>query len=586
MDSATLDYLKGLSNRLNTAPHGQKSTIVKSSAKFLNCSVKQVYTMLKQAGLAPQTKKGDRKVRTDKGKTIITENQAKLIGGMILVATRANGKRILSVKDATEILKAQGKLPDVDVSTILRALKMYHCHPDQLATPTAHTTQRSLHPNYLWQIDASVCVLFYLPKGGMQVMDEKEFYKNKPKNLEKIAKERVIRYVITDHYSGAIYLEYVLGAETSENLTQVFMNAILKRQAEDPMHGVPFHLGMDKGSANMGGLFMNMLDRLSVVPIVHAKGNSRAKGQVEQAQNLVETKFESRLPFLKVGSLDELNALATKWRLDFNGNPKHIHTRHRKTRNQVWLTITNDQLRVAPSRELCQELITTHPKTIKVRGDLTVTHTIKGFGNQAYDLTHIDGIYPKAIVDIVVNPYRVPNIDVMWQGQIYTIAPIVKDNAGFGINAPVVGQSIVAKPQATPEQNRRAMLKQAYNADTEADVDKARKARMVAYDGQVDMMADIGESVLYLTKKGVGLDISQSSHLTAKKVLKPLTPVEVAKTLKAQLGDDWQPKFYGQIVDTFPNGVAPDELDGVVAYLLQKEPLQDEVNDLLLRAVG
>lgn len=581
MDTATLDYLKNLSNRLKTAPHGQKSTIVESSAKFLNCSVKQVYAMLKQAGLAPQTKKGDRKVRTDKGKTVITEEQAKLIGGMILVATRNNGKRILSVKDATEILKAQGKLPDVDVSTILRALKMYHCHPDQLVVPTAHTSQRSLHPNYLWQIDASVCVLFYLPKGGAKMMDEKEFYKNKPKNLEKVAKERVIRYVITDHYSGAMYVEYVQGAESSENLTKVFTNAIIKRSSADPLHGVPFHLGMDKGSANMSGLFLNFLDRLSVKHIAHATGNSRAKGQVEQAQNLVETKFESRLPFLKVSSLDELNALATKWRIDFNAN--HIHTRHRKTRNQVWLTITNDQLRVAPSRELCQELITTRPKTVQVRGDLTVTHTVKGFANQSYDLTHLDGIYPKTEVEIVVNPYRVPNIDVAWQGQIYTVAPIVKDNAGFDINAPVVGQSIVAKPQAVPEQNRKAMLKQAYNADTNAEVDKARKARAVAYDGQVDIMADIDDKAqLYLTKKGVGLDISQSSHLTAKKVLKPLTPVEIAKTLKAQLGDAWQLQFYQMIVDTFPDGISPDELSGVVEMLLP----QDEPNDLLLRAVG
>ena len=581
MDTATLDYLKNLSNRLKTAPHGQKSTIVESSAKFLNCSVKQVYAMLKQAGLAPQTKKGDRKVRTDKGKTVITEEQAKLIGGMILVATRNNGKRILSVKDATEILKAQGKLPDVDVSTILRALKMYHCHPDQLVVPTAHTTQRSLHPNYLWQIDASVCVLFYLPKGGAKMMDEKEFYKNKPKNLEKVAKERVIRYVITDHYSGAMYVEYVQGAESSENLTKVFTNAIIKCSSADPLHGVPFHLGMDKGSANMSGLFLNFLDRLSVKHIAHATGNSRAKGQVEQAQNLVETKFESRLPFLKVSSLDELNALATKWRIDFNAN--HIHTRHRKTRNQVWLSITSDQLRVAPSRELCQELITTRPKTVQVRGDLTVTHTVKGFANQSYDLTHLDGIYPKAEVEIVVNPYRVPNIDVAWQGQFYTVAPIVKDNAGFDINAPVVGQSIVAKPQAVPEQNRKAMLKQAYNADTNAEVDKARKARAVAYDGQVDIMADIDDKAqLYLTKKGVGLDISQSSHLTAKKVLKPLTPVEIAKTLKAQLGDAWQLQFYQMIVDTFPDGISPDELSGVVEMLLP----QDEPNDLLLRAVG
>lgn len=78
MDSVTLDYLKSVSSRLKTAPHGQKSAIVEQSAKFLNCSVKQVYTMLKQANLAPQTKKGGRKIRTDKGKTVITESQASL----------------------------------------------------------------------------------------------------------------------------------------------------------------------------------------------------------------------------------------------------------------------------------------------------------------------------------------------------------------------------------------------------------------------------------------------------------------------------------------------------------------------------
>lgn len=584
MDAVTLDYLKDVSSRLKTAPHGQKSAIVEQSAKFLNCSGKQVYAMLKQANLAPQTKKGDRKVRTDKGKTVITETQAKLIGGMILVATRANGKRILSVKDATQILKAQGKLPDVGVSTILRALKMYHCHPDQLAVPTAHTSVRSLHPNHLWQIDASVCVLFYLPKGGMRVMDEKEFYKNKPKNLEKIAKERVIRYVITDHYSGAMYVEYVQGAESSENLTHVFMNAILKRNADDPLHGVPLLLGLDKGSANMSGLFLNFLDRLSVKYIPHATGNSRAKGQVEQAQNLVETKFESRLAFVKVSGLDELNELVTKWRIDFNA--RHIHTRHRKTRNSVWLTITNDQLRVTPSRELCCELVTTRPKVMQVRGDLTVTHTIKGFGNQAYDLTHIDGIYPKAIVDIVVNPYRVPNIDVAWQGQIYTVAPIVKDTAGFDVNAPVIGQNIVAKPQAVGEYNRRSMLKQAYNANTNEQVDKAKKARAVAYDGQIDIMADIADrQSLYLTKKGIELDIENSGHLIGKKVLKPLSPVEIAKTIKAQLGHKWQASFYQVIVNNYPNGASIDEIDNITKMLLQNNQ-KNKPSDMLLQAIG
>ena len=178
MDTATLDYLRQLADNIDKAKHGEVTPLIDKAAVFLNCSNKQVYAKLKGAGLSRKTKSGTRKPRADKGKSTITREQAELIGGMILVATRANGKRILSVKDAAEILRADGKLPDVDTTTILRALRAYHCHPDQLATPTAHTQQRSLHPNHVWQIDASVCVLFYLPKGGLAVMEEKEFYKN------------------------------------------------------------------------------------------------------------------------------------------------------------------------------------------------------------------------------------------------------------------------------------------------------------------------------------------------------------------------------------------------------------------------
>ena len=286
MDTATLDYLRQLADRLASAKHGKKTPIIKDAAQFLSCSNQQVYRMLDEAGLKPKSSK--RKPRADKGNSQITQAQAELIAGMILVATRANGKQILSVKDATDMLKAQGKLPDVSTSTILRALHAYHCHPEQLKTPTAHVMQRSLFPNHVWQIDASVCVLFYLPKGGLAVMEQKEFYKNKPANIKKIEKERVIRYVITDHYSANIYVEYVMGAESSENLTQVFLNAIQRRDANDPLHGVPHILVMDKGSANLSGLFLNLLERLQVEHIEHAAGNSRAKGQVEKHNDLVE----------------------------------------------------------------------------------------------------------------------------------------------------------------------------------------------------------------------------------------------------------------------------------------------------------
>ncbi len=258
MDTHTLDYLKGIATELSNAKHGHKQPIIDKACIFLSCSKHTLYRQLEQAGLKPQPKNGKRKTRTDKGDCVITKEQAELIGGMILVATRANGKQILSVKDATEILQADGKIPNVSVTTILRALKMHHCHPDQLTTPTAHINKRSLHPNHVWEIDPSVCVLFYLKKGGLAVMEEKEFYKNKPANIAKVSDKRVMRYVITDHYSSNVYVEYVMGAESAENLTKVFLNAIQKRSHQDPLHGVPFYLIMDKGSANLSGLFLNL----------------------------------------------------------------------------------------------------------------------------------------------------------------------------------------------------------------------------------------------------------------------------------------------------------------------------------------
>lgn len=136
----------------------------------------------------------------------------------------------------------------------------------------------------VWQIDASVCVVFYLPKSGMCVMDEKKFYKNKPENIKKIEKERVIRYVVTDRTSGSIYFEYVGGSENSENLTNVFLNTIQKRSLKEPMHGVPFILYADKGSANTSGLFKNLLIRLGVEFIAHEAGKSTSQGTSRTSQ--------------------------------------------------------------------------------------------------------------------------------------------------------------------------------------------------------------------------------------------------------------------------------------------------------------
>ena len=164
---AVQDYLRDVASKLTSAGFGEKGPIVETACEHLQISKAQLYRDLETVGF-----KTERKQRSDKGKSILSVEVAETIGGMVHVATRANGKKTLPVTTALDILIADGKAPNVSAATVARVMKQNMCHPKQLATPSAHTQQKSLHPNHVWQIDASVCVLFYLPRGGMQVMDE------------------------------------------------------------------------------------------------------------------------------------------------------------------------------------------------------------------------------------------------------------------------------------------------------------------------------------------------------------------------------------------------------------------------------
>lgn len=584
---AKLDYLRSTAQKLKEAGHGQKGAVVANACKFLNISKAELYRQLDSVGY-----KTERKTRADKGKMAISAEVAKEIGGLLMTSKRGNDKQLASIKSVNQLLQDNGLSLNVSDTTIARALKHHHYHPQQLNVPSSHTRQRSLHPNHVWQIDASVCVLFYLPKGGVRIMEEKEFYKNKPDNFEKIARERVIRYVITDHYSGWLYVEYVGGSEDSNNLIKCFLNAIQQRSLQEPMHGVPHILMMDKGSANLSGYFLNLLDRLQVKHIEHAAGNPRAKGQVECAQNIVERNFEWRFKIgelANIKSIDELNEHATQWRVAFNQSS--IHTRTKQTRNQVWMTIRPEQLRIAPPIALCRELVTTIPKTATVKGDLTVTHTVKGFGNQSYDVRHVPNAFVKAQLQIVVNPYRAPDIDILTtdeQGNplTITVSPQKLDAASqFPINAPIIGQSIESMPDSIADINRKAIAKSAYGVETQAEVSTALKKRQGAY-SHLDPMADIRNVFVpdCLPRAGEQLVTEQP-----RRELAPLNHVEAAKQIKSLLeaqgfNNLWSTSSYQYLVKTYPQNVPVEAVPIVAQTLIDNQNATTNVT--FLRAIN
>ncbi|MDR1096318.1 MAG: hypothetical protein LBL31_08000 [Spirochaetaceae bacterium] len=118
---------------------------------------------------------------------------------------------------------------------------------------------------------------------------------------------------------------------------------------------MPELLIWDCGTANIAKATTNALKAFGVKTAPHMPGNPRAKGQVENANNLVECHFESRLRFEPVESIGELNDAAERWCAAYNGNLlDSLDTRLKRagriigSRAMLWQKIPREKLRELP----------------------------------------------------------------------------------------------------------------------------------------------------------------------------------------------------------------------------------------------
>jgi hypothetical protein len=426
---------------------------------------------------------------------------------------------------------------------------------------------RSLHPNHVHQFDVSVCVLYYLDKGGLATKDKKQFYKNKPENESKAKKLRLLRYLITDHYSGTFYLEYFQApGENQPTLFDFLMRAWSERNhPSDPFHGVPEIMVWDAGSANQSHMIRNLLDQLQVDHRVHTPGQPRGKGQVERIHDLVERGFEGRLSLMKVESLEDLNAAAHKWMRHCNATK--VHTRSGTTRYGLWQTIKPEQLRLCPPRELCEQLLRAKPEPRQVRGDLTISYTIKGYDRATYSVADVPGVRVGETVTVSVNPYRAPSVFVSLEegGEQFECQPMERDAAGFYQDAPVFGRSYASKPDTDVDTNRKSMDKAAYGVETQQEVDKARAKRQTAFNGEIDPIGylDAAQLPAYMDRPGTPLDIAKAAPVS----LAPMTLIEALKALRGRLNRPLTAEESDRVRARYPDGVPEEQLDELVAWL-------------------
>lgn len=566
-----------IAQRHADAKHGEKQAILQESCERLGITMQQLYRRFDEIGYV-----SNRKKRSDKGETKINLDDARLVCSMMHESRRKNEKRLISCRQAIEIAYENGQISEnYNPTSLLRIAEMHGFHPDQLAAPTPHVTMQSLHPNHAWQVDASIGTLFYMPKGGVEFFDEKKHYKNKPENMEKIKRDLCIRYVITDHYSGFIFVKYFAASgETQEILFDLLLDAFEKKN-RIAMHGIPKIIIMDKGAANTAHSVRSFLNKLGIENFAHSTGNSRAKGSVEKAQDIVERNFEGGLRFAKapVADMEQMNYLAQLWMPRFND--VEILTRAKQPRAQLWNTITADQLIIAPAREVLMALFTSKPQERRVNGDLTITFKGKGFEEaMRYSVEHVPDVKVNDKVLVTLNPFRSPNIDVIQidikgNETLYECTPLETSDAGFYVDAPIIGEGITAKADTVVDVERKASMKRAYNVDTLEQAEKLKGKNAQLFGGKIDPLirekqyAKEMANVEQMPKRGTALDIE-----APKQVLENITVAEACKRLKADLGSSYPADAYSILKKKYPDGIDPLQLDDIKQSLTTRSKLK------------
>jgi hypothetical protein len=565
------EYLVQVMQQARAAKHGQKQAIYQSACEFLGISPQTLHNKLKDL-------RGPlRNPRSDRGCFELPADEAKVLGAYLAEAFRKNNKKQLSIKTAVNALRANGhivagridpatgEISHLSESAISRALRGYNLHPVQLRRPTPHVHLKSRHPNHVWQVDASVCTLYYLPDGQCLVeTDQAVHYKNKPENLKAIERQRVIRYVLTDHCTGLIRWRYYPHSESAENTLRFLIWAILPKAnaRKDPFHGAPMILMVDPG-ATSAGLIKRFCWRLGIELIVNKPGAPRAKGQVENGQNLVEMEFEQGLRYVgkQIRNIDHLNELADVFQVYYNFSAEHSRTK--KTRFAGWMRIQREQLRtVHPDVDLFA-LATSQHETRVVKGDLTISYLGQ---NRVWKVNNLPFANVGDSVTVCQNPItgKVMAVSTYEDGrEIYIeLEEATRDEWGFFDEAAPIGEKHISHKDTAYDINRKALAKIAAGEESIEAAEKKRKRKdYQPFDGKVDPYLEAKRAELpdVLPRAGTALAAAPRQVELIR-----MTLVQMAKWLQGRLGEAYEPAMLADLQKRFPAGATEPELEEVL----------------------
>lgn len=445
---------------LNGAVNGEKQRIISGYMQMTGKSAATLYRIARKHGYA-----SGRKTRCDAGECQLTDMQLSYISSLIQQSAREIKGTIMPVEEALMLAEENGIVEKglYSAAWVSKLLRDRNMHRAALDAPEPKCRMRSLHPNHVHVVDASICIQFYL-KGRLRIMREDKFYKNKWKNFVKV-RRKLMRYILADHCSHTIFVKYYYESGEKKEILFDFLVCAWSgnKHPKWPFCGVPFVMLWDRGAANISGAIRQWMERLDIEVPEPGEHNPSRQGSAEKAQEIVESRFESKLKFQPATTVDELNAWALDWAVHYNGT--QIHRRHKKTRTQNWLTIKPYQLRELPDMELLKDAFAEPEVQRKVTSDYTISILGKPF-----NLKHIPNLIPNLTwVKVIKRPLAWPQIGVVHEDVEYLVNPIGHDQHGFLDTAATIGQEFKSPPESTTQQHKKRGDNLAYGEDRPKD---------------------------------------------------------------------------------------------------------------------
>jgi hypothetical protein len=532
----------------------ERKAVVAEMRRMFAFSAARAYKVLKENGWD-----SGRAKRKDAGASSVEAELLLAVGDMVKQCVRKNGKAALPVNVLRSILESRGLDVPVGDSRLRELLRQKHLAVSDSKAPAPYQSMRSEYPNQVHFADPSVSLLYYAPGGKQKIIGDDELYKNK-NFLE--GKDKCWRYVLTDHYSASVCVRYYASpGETAANMYDFLLYAWgQKKSGANVFHGVPELLIWDCGTANIAKATSNALKAFGVKTLPHLPGNPRAKGQVENANNLVETQFECRLRFEPVDSIEELNGAAERWYAAYNANLiKGLDTRlHRNglviARSALWQRIKPEQLRELPDGETCRQVFANGIQTRKVAGDLTVSIVHPRAGRSLrYSVRDLPGVLVG--MELKLQPLLVTNESLCiafyehgGKELSFELAPVVYDDAGFDINSPVFGKE----------------YKRPKDTEREKQAKAAEAPGLAAVMGPAHSFID-PENPFMRRSEGAPVTLAETVH--THEII--ISAAEAAKRVKARCGGVPE-GFIDSLREEYPEGVPARAVDDLIKARKQK----------------